>query len=56
MKEPKDRLARWSLKLSEYDIEIHHRPGKTNGNADAISRLGHKIHNITHEVDYAGVR
>jgi len=46
MKQPKDRLARWALKLSEYDIEIKHRSGKSNGNADAISRLGHTINSI----------
>jgi hypothetical protein len=32
------RVAREVLELSEYDIEIHHIKGKTNGRADALSR------------------
>ncbi|KAM0734141.1 Retrovirus-related Pol polyprotein from transposon 17.6 [Formica fusca] len=32
------RLIRWRLKLEEYDYEIVHRFGKTNTNADALSR------------------
>lgn len=27
------------MKLSEYDFEVLHRPGRTNGNADALSRI-----------------
>ena len=36
---PTPRIARWILKLQEYDFEIIHRPGSTNRNADALSRL-----------------
>jgi hypothetical protein len=32
------RVAREVLALSEYDIEIHHIKGKSNGRADALSR------------------
>jgi len=32
------RLARWALKLQEYDFTIRHRKGCLNGNADAHSR------------------
>lgn len=32
------RLARWSLKLQEYDMEIAYRPGVTNQKADCLSR------------------
>ena len=32
------RLERWVLRLSEFDMEIKHRPGKHNGNADGPSR------------------
>ena len=33
------RLARWSLKLQEYTFEVRYRPGASNANADALSRL-----------------
>jgi hypothetical protein len=32
------RIAREVLELSEFDIELHHIPGKNNGQADALSR------------------
>ena len=32
------RVAREVLELAEYDLEIHHLPGKANGRADALSR------------------
>jgi hypothetical protein len=32
------RIAREVLELSEFDIELHHIPGKSNGQADALSR------------------
>ncbi|TPX30033.1 hypothetical protein SmJEL517_g06288, partial [Synchytrium microbalum] len=32
------RLARWVLRLSEFDFVIKHRPGSANANADALSR------------------
>ena len=32
------RRARWSDTLAEFDIEVHYRPGRTNSNADALSR------------------
>jgi transposase InsO family protein len=33
------KIARWFTKLAEYDKEIAYRPGKQNGNADALSRM-----------------
>jgi transposase InsO family protein len=33
------RLGRWILRLQEYEVEIKHRPGKKNQNADALSRV-----------------
>ena len=33
------RLAKFRHKLSEYDFEILYKPGKTNLNTDALSRL-----------------
>jgi transposase InsO family protein len=32
------RQARWSLYLSRFDFELHHRPGVTMGKSDALSR------------------
>ena len=33
------RLARWSLKLQAYNFEVVHKRGKSNSNADALSRV-----------------
>ena len=38
IKEPRGRLARWLLYLSEYNWSIQHKPGRQNTNADALSR------------------
>lgn len=38
-KEPEGQLARWMESLSEFDFEIQHRPGRSHGNADALSRM-----------------
>ena len=43
------RLARWSLKLQEYDFVIQDRPGNSNGNADALSRLPEQQENLEYE-------
>ena len=32
------RLAHWSLFIQQFDFEIKHRPGVSNGNADVLSR------------------
>ena len=32
------RQARWSLTLACFDFVMHHRPGKTMGKSDALSR------------------
>jgi hypothetical protein len=39
LKSPQDQLARWLKELSQYNMEIHHRPGRKHTNADAMSRL-----------------
>lgn len=31
-------MARWKIKLSEYDFSVVYKPGKANANADALSR------------------
>ena len=33
------RLARWQLRLSEYNLDIHHIPGKDLAVADGLSRI-----------------
>jgi hypothetical protein len=38
IKEPKGRLARWLLTISEYDWQIRHKAGKHHRNADGLSR------------------
>ena len=35
---PSGKLARWALTIQEMDLLIKHRPGKSNTNADALSR------------------
>ena len=35
---PSGRLARWSLLLAEFDLDILYRPGNQNAHADALSR------------------
>ena len=37
--EPIGQQARWCEILEEYDFEIRHRPGRSHGNADAMSRV-----------------
>ena len=39
IRDPTSKLARLALQLQHYDFEIIHRPGASNGNTDAISRL-----------------
>lgn len=38
------RLTRWKIKLSEYDFTVEYKKGKSNTNADALSRI--EIHPI----------
>lgn len=38
VKDPTSRLIRWRLKLAEYDYKVIYKAGKTNCNADALSR------------------
>ena len=35
----KGRRSRWMMELQQYDFEVKHRSGKSNSNADALSRL-----------------
>lgn len=38
LKDPTSRLARWAIKLQEFDFDLVHRKGKLNVIADALSR------------------
>ncbi|GBM56891.1 Retrovirus-related Pol polyprotein from transposon 297 [Araneus ventricosus] len=37
-REPEGHIARWIQRLQEYDFEIQHRKGTSQGNADALSK------------------
>ena len=39
LKSPEGRLARWTETLKTYDFTVEYRPGKSNANADAFSRM-----------------
>lgn len=36
---PKGRRARWIMELQQHEFTMEHRAGKTNANADALSRM-----------------
>jgi len=47
MPEPIGQQGRWLDFLGEYDITIHHRPGRAHGNSDALSRRPCERSNLT---------
>lgn len=49
--DPGSRLTRWRIKLSEYNYEIIYKSGKTNKNADFLSRI-QVPENITYDSKY----
>lgn len=46
LQNPSGRLARWSVRLQQYDFEIIHRKGKEHLVPDALSRSVPVVHNI----------
>ncbi len=38
MKDPKDRLARWILRLQPFDFEVRHKAGRLHTDVDPLSR------------------
>eukprot|EP00794_Sanderia_malayensis_P015652 gene15652-biopygen13346 len=49
--EPKGRVARWIMDLQEFQFTVKHRPGASNQNADALSRLNHTASAGPNEID-----
>ena len=49
VKDPTGRLARWALRLQQYDFDIIHRPGVANGNANVLSRRNYSIASSTNQ-------
>lgn len=39
LKDPTSKLLRWRIKLEEFDYDIIYKSGKSNTNADALSRI-----------------
>ena len=37
-KDPENQVARWLEQLAEFKFKVQHRPGKSHGNADGLSR------------------
>lgn len=44
------RVARWILKLQEYDFDVIHRPGETMKHVDALSRSPYEVPQVTETV------
>ena len=47
-KEPEGQMCRWLQLLQDYHFEVHHRSGKSHGNADALSRRPCEANNCRH--------
>ncbi|MCG8033357.1 MAG: DDE-type integrase/transposase/recombinase, partial [Candidatus Thiodiazotropha taylori] len=43
LKNPSGQVFRWLQYIETYDISVTHRPGKSHGNADALSRIPCKV-------------
>ena len=43
LQDPRSRLTRWAVKLSDYDYIVEHRLGTKMRHADALSRSVHLV-------------
>ena len=50
---PKGRRARWIMELQQYNFKVIHRAGKSNANADALSRIQDESSESSEESDYS---
>lgn len=51
IKNPSGRLARWALKLQQYNITLKHRPGRLHVVPDALSRALEEICEVEIDVN-----
>lgn len=55
LKDPSSRLMRWKIRIEEFDYTTMYKKGKSNTNADALSRIpivSEEIVNSNTETDH----